>query len=116
MNNFFRGQIFLWPFLLLISCTKDKSLEGKTAEEIKLINQGRKVYMTTCVVCHHPNPKLVGPTGPAIHGSSLELVTAKLLKGGYPKGYKPKRSTHLMPTFIEEHAKDVDAIHSFLNL
>ena len=43
-------------------------------------------------------------------------LVEKLLKGGYPEGYKPKRSTHLMPTFIEEHENDINAIHAFLNL
>lgn len=120
MLSLLRGRnfrpTFLFIFLILISCTKDKRLEGKSEEEIKLINRGRTVYMTTCVVCHHTNPKLVGPTGPAIYGSSLELINAKLLKGGYPEGYKAQRSTHLMPTFIEEHKEDADAIHAFLNL
>ena len=120
MFNFLRGRnfrpTFLLIFLILFSCTKDKRLEGKSEAEIKLISRGRTVYMTTCVVCHHTNPKLVGPTGPAIEGSSIELIKAKLLKGGYPEGYKAKRSTHLMPTFIEEHKDDVDAIHAFLNL
>lgn len=121
MNKFLKGQINFWPYsifllALLFSCSKDKRLEGKTPEEIRLIKKGRTVYMTTCVVCHHPDPKLVGPTGPEIHGSSLELIKAKLLKGGYPEGYKPKRDTHLMPTFIEEHSEDIDAIYAFLNL
>lgn len=120
MKKFFKGQIYFWPILLstliIFSCTKDPRLEGKSPAEIKLIDQGRLVYMTTCVVCHHPDPKLDGPTGPANYGSSLELIKAKLLKGGYPEGYKPKRTTHLMPTFIDEHEKDVDAIHAFLNL
>ncbi|TDJ03630.1 MAG: cytochrome c [Deltaproteobacteria bacterium] len=120
MNLFFKGRNFRPTFLLIVlilfSCTKDKRLEGKSEAEIKLIDRGRTVYMTTCVVCHHPNPALDGPTGPAISGSSLVLIKEKLLKGGYPEGYKAKRSTHLMPTFIEEHENDIDAIHAFLNL
>ncbi|RLA63010.1 MAG: hypothetical protein DRQ88_11595 [Epsilonproteobacteria bacterium] len=120
MSISYKGQIYIWPLLFLIlisaSCTKDKRLVGKSLQEIELINRGRTVYMTTCVVCHNLDPKRVGPTGPAIHNSSLELVKEKLLKGGYPAGYKPQRKTHLMPTFIDEHEKDIDAIHAFLNL
>jgi len=112
--SFKSGQIFIWPiFLLVISCTPNPP-SNRSPEEEKLYLQGKKVYMTVCVTCHNPDPKLDGPIGPSIYGSSLELLRGKIVKGEYPPGYKPKRETQLMPPF-EEHAKDIEALHVFLN-
>ncbi len=114
--NFKMGQIFIWPFLtlfLIFGCTQ-KQPSNRSPEEEKLYLQGKKVYMTVCVTCHNADPKLDGPIGPANYGSSLELLESKIVKGVYPTGYKPKRETQLMPPF-EEHAKDIEALHVFLN-
>jgi mono/diheme cytochrome c family protein len=112
--NFKSGQIFIWPFfLLVIACTPNPP-SNRSPEVEKLYLQGKKVYMTACVTCHNPDPKLDGSIGPANYGSSLELLKAKVVKGNYPPGYKPKRETILMPAF-EEHAKDIEALHVFLN-
>jgi hypothetical protein len=35
--------------------------------------------------------------GPAVKGSAQTLLEAKLLRGGYPPGYNPKRNTAIMP-------------------
>jgi mono/diheme cytochrome c family protein len=112
----FLGQIKIWPFLILFlifSC-KEKVPSTRTAEEEKLYTQGKKVYMTVCITCHNPDPKFDGSIGPANYGSSLELLRTKVVKGSYPDGYKPKRNTKLMPSF-EEHSKDIEALHVFLN-
>jgi mono/diheme cytochrome c family protein len=114
--NFNLGQISIWPFIILISilgCTQ-KQPSTRTPEEEILYSQGKKVYMTVCVTCHNPDPKLDGSIGPANYGSSLDLLRAKVIKGEYPPGYKPKRNTVLMPPF-EEHTKDIEALHVFLN-
>ena len=52
--------------------------------------------MTTCMVCHNRDPNLAGSKGPAIAGSSRELVADRILYLKYPPGYKPKRTTHNM--------------------
>lgn len=113
---FNRGQILIWPFLIsfiFLGCTKQQP-SNRSPEEEKLYLQGKKVYMTVCVTCHNQDPKLDGSIGPANFGSSLELLNAKIVRGEYPPGYKPKRETQLMPAF-EEHAKDIEALHVFLN-
>ena len=46
--------------------------------------------------CHGPDPAQAGPVGPAVKGSSRELLEAKVLRGAYPPGYTPKRSTKVM--------------------
>jgi hypothetical protein len=54
------------------------------------------VYLTKCTECHNPNPEKDGPLGPAVKGSSRELLEARLLRGSYPPGYTPKRNTAVM--------------------
>jgi len=74
---------------------------------------GRTVYMSNCVVCHNPNPNLAGSQGPAIAGSSRELVEARVLHLAYPPGYTPKRTTHAMRAFPQ--LKDqIDNLTAFL--
>ncbi len=59
-------------------------------------NRGRQVYLAQCVACHNPEPSQTGPIGPAVKGSSLELLEARVVHGAYPPGYKPKRDSALM--------------------
>jgi mono/diheme cytochrome c family protein len=59
--------------------------------------KGRQVWLVQCVSCHHPNPEKDGPVGPAVKGSSEALVEARVLSGGYPPGYTPKRDSKVMP-------------------
>ena len=58
--------------------------------------RGRIVYKTHCTACHHGDPNLAGLQGPEIVGSAPELVAARILRGDYPPGYTPKRTTKLM--------------------
>ena len=60
------------------------------------VARGRAAYLANCVACHNPNPKLAGPLGPALAGSSLELLSAKVLRNEYPPGYVPKQTTGVM--------------------
>jgi mono/diheme cytochrome c family protein len=78
------------------------------------VNAGRALYMSHCISCHNVDPSRDGSLGPAIKGSSLELVRARVLRGEYPAGYVPKRTTHIMVKLplMEE---DVARIHKFLN-
>lgn len=72
---------------------------------------GRTVYMNVCIACHHGDPSQDGTLGPAIAGSSLELLEAKVLRAEYPEGYEPKRTGIVMPTFefLEEKLPDLAA-------
>jgi len=59
---------------------------------------GKQAYLAECIVCHHNDPAKDGPLGPAIKGSSQELLEAKVLRGTYPPGYTPKRTSGVMPS------------------
>ncbi|MCE2392020.1 MAG: cytochrome c [Proteobacteria bacterium] len=58
---------------------------------------GHQLYRGICIACHHLDPTLDGPTGPAVACSSFELLEARIVRGEYPPGYVPKRPTRLMP-------------------
>lgn len=59
--------------------------------------KGGQVYQQNCAPCHGPDPAVDGPVGPSIMGASPALLEARLMRGGYPPGYSPKRQTKLMP-------------------
>jgi mono/diheme cytochrome c family protein len=61
--------------------------------------RGRAAYLANCVACHNNDPAKDGPIGPALKGSPPELVKSRVLRTEYPPGYKPKRTTKVMPTF-----------------
>ena len=73
--------------------------------------RGEKIYHNVCTVCHNADPNQPGPLGPEIGSASRELLDAKLLRGGYPAGYTPKRSTQQMPRFeyLAPHLADLAA-------
>jgi mono/diheme cytochrome c family protein len=78
-----------------------------------LPDHGKRVYLTTCIACHNQDPNKNGDIGPALAGSSAELLRARLLEGGYPPGYKPKRVTRVMTAF--PYLKDdVEALAAYL--
>ena len=51
--------------------------------------RGRQVYVAQCTSCHSSDPAQNGPLGPAVKGSSRELLEARLLRGAYPPGTRP---------------------------
>ena len=69
-------------------------VDTRTHEE--LVEAGRSVYLGNCIACHNLDPKQDGALGPAVSGASLELLEARLLRGGYPEGYTPKRTSRVM--------------------
>lgn len=77
-------------------------------------NVGKSIYQTRCTSCHNPNPTKPGNIGPDIAGSSLELITLKTQKREYPKGYKPKRKTRVMPRIILTE-KQLKELYSYIN-
>lgn len=106
-KNYSQGAIFLLPVFLLLSCTQGPKLTA-------LEERGKGIYMANCSTCHNPDPRLVGSVGPDIADSSLELLTARVLHQSYPKDYKPKRTSGLMPAlpFLD---KDIPTLHAYLN-
>jgi hypothetical protein len=59
------------------------------------------------------DPSQPGSLGPELVGSSRALIEARVLRGEYPNGYKPKRTTNLMIPL--PHLKDdIDALAAYL--
>jgi mono/diheme cytochrome c family protein len=80
------------------SCSKDSDEKSATGKDPDW-ERGRAVFVSNCVACHNNDPSRDGPIGPAIKGSSKELLEARVLSTSYPPGYKPKRPTKVMPQF-----------------
>lgn len=78
-----------------------------------LVARGRTVYGNVCTTCHNADPRLAGTVGPALAGSSRELLAAKVLRGEYPPGHAPKAPSQLMPKFpyLED---SIDALAAYL--
>jgi mono/diheme cytochrome c family protein len=76
--------------------------------------RGRQVYLAHCTACHATDPAQPGPVGPPVKGSSRELLEARLLRGTYPPGYHPKRSTTIMPP-QPQVAGDIGALAAYLH-
>ena len=92
--------------LLLAACGKQ---EARSDAE-----KGQTLYTLHCTSCHNPDPSRDGTLGPAVKGSSLELLEARVLHGEYPPGYTPKRPTRIMQK-LPLTAEDIGALHAFLN-
>jgi mono/diheme cytochrome c family protein len=75
--------------------------------------RGRQVYLGSCIACHAADPAQPGAVGPEVKGSSPELLEAKLLRGTYPPGYKPKRPTSAMPPQPQLN-RDIPALAAYL--
>ncbi len=75
---------------LLVSACQDPGEGGPAAA-------GLRVYRAYCIACHNIDPRRDGTLGPAIAGSSRDLIEARVLRAEYPPGYGAKRDTNLMP-------------------
>jgi mono/diheme cytochrome c family protein len=95
---------------LITACDKGTPKKALTPLEAR----GKGVFVSNCIACHNPNPTLDGSIGPAIAGSSLDLITHRVLTRDYPPGYKPKRNSEVMPDF-PQLKDDVPALHAYLN-
>jgi mono/diheme cytochrome c family protein len=91
--------------LLVASCLACSGVERSPAE------RGKLVYQQACISCHNPDPTREGSVGPAVAGSSAELVRARVLYGTYPPGYTPRRDSKLMPPqpYLEPQLPDLIA-------
>jgi mono/diheme cytochrome c family protein len=104
----FRLAALLAAGLLASACNKGGAPSSDQAA------RGRILYSTSCIACHNADPSKDGTLGPAISGSSLELLQARVLRAEYPPGYTPKRATKLMVK-LPLTEPDVAALHAFLN-
>lgn len=75
--------------------------------------RGQTVYLAQCTACHATNPAQASPVGPPVKGASRELLEARLLRGGYPPGYTPKRGSALMPP-MPQLASSISDLAAFL--
>jgi mono/diheme cytochrome c family protein len=87
--------------------------EGEAPPTDAAVQQGKTLYSNVCVVCHDADPNLPGSLGPAIAGSSRELLAAKVLRAEYPPGYTPKRPGQTMPR-LAYLADGIDALAAYL--
>jgi mono/diheme cytochrome c family protein len=95
----------------LAACGKKEDVSPEQAS----LDKGRTLYTLRCASCHHPaDPRKDGAIGPAIAGSSAELLDARLNRNGYPEGYAPKRATQVMPK-LPTTPDELQALHAFLN-
>ena len=90
--------LLLCAALVISACSGDSDNSSGAAKDPDW-QRGRAVYLANCVACHNLDPSKDGPIGPALKGSSRELIEYRVLRTEYPPGYKPKRNTKLMPTF-----------------
>ncbi len=75
--------------------------------------KGRQVYQAYCTSCHASDPARDGPVGPAVKGASRELLEARIVRGTYPPGYKPKRPSAIMQP-MPNLAPDIDGLAAYL--
>ncbi len=61
--------------------------------------RGERVYRNVCITCHNADPSKDGVVGPAVAGSSRELLEARVVRGEFPPGYTPKQPGGAMPAF-----------------
>ena len=90
-----------------------KEATGSQPNQAGRIKRGKSIYFAYCIACHNMDPAKVGSVGPAIRGSSKELLTLKVTQGAYPEGYQPKRITKLMPPLPNLKA-GIPFLHAFL--
>lgn len=86
---------------------------GACAEEGGPAARGKQVYLAQCIACHNSDPSKDGPLGPAIKGASRDLIEARVLRGEYPPGYKPKRSSSVMKP-MPQLAPAIDDLAAYL--
>jgi mono/diheme cytochrome c family protein len=101
-----RGPVLMVAGVALMAGCQQQDLSPQAA-------RGRQVYQAQCIVCHNPDPAQTGAVGPALKGSSRELIEAKVLRGSYPSGYTPKRPTAVMPP-MPQLADDIPPLSEYL--
>jgi mono/diheme cytochrome c family protein len=91
---------------LLAGCSQGPALSPEA-------ERGRQVFAAQCTSCHSSDPAQNGPLGPAVKGSSRELIEARVVRGTYPPGYMPKRPSAIMQP-MPSLAGTVDDLTAYL--
>lgn len=103
-----RARVLLATACVLgIGCKDDSTPETPT-------QRGQSIYASNCTACHAMDPAADGPLGPAVAGSSLELISARVVQGNYPDGYKPKRDSRVMAP-LPHLVNEVESLTAYLN-
>ena len=120
------GRLFISLLLIaIVSNCEKKSIKQEEAEvdQNKITNsvalktdieKGRMVYFANCVSCHNNNTKKPGSIGPEVYGVPIDVLTQKIISGKYPKNYRPKRTSKLMP-LMPHLNKEISNLHAFIN-
>ena len=87
--------------------------ELKIPTDQTLIQEGKRIYMSTCAQCHNTNPHKPGSIGPDLYSTPEKVFYTKVPEGKYPEGYKPKRSTKVMPKF-KHLTNRIDMIYNYI--
>ena len=98
--------VALLALMALAGCSEEPKLSAEA-------ERGRQIYQSQCIACHNSDPSQPGPIGPAVRGSSAELLRARVVDGTYPPGYTPKRPTKVMQP-MPQLAKDIPALAAYL--
>jgi mono/diheme cytochrome c family protein len=117
--RFYTWLLCTTAMLVMFSSCRCSSKSGNSIVDAtdplsKLKARGKVVYLSNCIACHSTNPSAAGSQGPAVAGSSRDLLAAKILRGVYPEGYKPKRTSGAMP-MLPHLEPDLDALEAYLN-
>jgi mono/diheme cytochrome c family protein len=116
-NAFWRGlhvpALLAAAFLFACLAQTLSACNKKEASGNPVVTKGKGLFFAHCIACHNANPAVDGTLGPAIKGSSLELLKARVLHGEYPPGYTPKRESRIMQK-LPLTEQDVEALHAFL--
>lgn len=100
--------------LILGGCTKKEAGGGGDALLDPAVARGKNVYAANCTACHNQDPARDGSLGPAVAGSSLELLERRIVHGDYPDGYEPKRKSKVMVAL--PHLKgEIESLHKYLS-
>ena len=107
-------RILLLIFIMTTACTKKQAVPASEMSADQLAERGKAIYSANCIACHHLDSKKDGSLGPAVYGSSLELLTERIMHAKYPAGYKPKRETATMAA-LPHLSAEIPALHAYLN-
>jgi len=99
--------------LVVLALAASACSSGETSQEMSAADRGERVYKNVCIACHNADPSQPGSLGPAVAGSSRELLEHRVLHGTYPEGYVRQRSSAVMPQF-PHLAGSIDDLAAYL--
>jgi mono/diheme cytochrome c family protein len=109
-----RSHAIAWGLIAAILSLSGLAGCKREADTRSAADKGRTLYSLHCIACHNVNPAKDGSLGPALQGSSLDLLLARILRAEYPPGYTPKRATRIMQK-LPLSEEEVKSLHAYLN-